>query len=147
MSGRNGGGALRPRKRWLADQLDWLSNEPQWRRGLTTPQTRMGGLRLKKFLPCRNGGGALRPRKHVTCRLGWPHDGLAAMEAGPYDPANRSLSLPPLTRAVAADGERWAATVEMMHPRTGFVRLSRCIVAGTELASGPRGKSRHLSAR
>src|SRR5579875_1093845 len=91
MSGRNGGGALRPRKRWLADQLDWLSNEPQWRRGLTTPQTRMGGLRLKKFLPCRNGGGALRPRKHVTCRLGWPHDGLAAMEAGPYDPAN----LPP----------------------------------------------------
>src|SRR5579875_852771 len=95
---------------------------PQWRRGLTTPQTRPPDT----------------PSRPIP---------VAAMEAGPYDPANRSLSLPPLTRAVAADGERWAATVEMMHPRTGFVRLSRCIVAGTELASGPRGKSRHLSAR
>src|SRR5579875_2174527 len=99
MSGRNGGGALRPRKRWLADQLDWLSNEPQWRRGLTTPQTRMGGLRLKKFLPCRNGGGALRPRKHDTCLLRFVRQrcrngGGALRPRKPAPPTHRPVPYP-----------------------------------------------------
>src|SRR5579875_729858 len=36
---RNGGGALRPRKRPLPEDGSLCTSLPQWRRGLTTPQT------------------------------------------------------------------------------------------------------------
>ncbi len=38
---RNGGGALRPRKLHDGMFTRAILNEPQWRRGLTTPQTRV----------------------------------------------------------------------------------------------------------
>src|SRR5579875_3069576 len=41
VGGRNGGGALRPRKLHDGMFTRAILNEPQWRRGLTTPQTRV----------------------------------------------------------------------------------------------------------
>src|SRR5579875_2758388 len=67
--GRNGGGALRPRKLGNKVRAHMKDVQPQWRRGLTTPQT-CDGCRRRHLAGGRNGGGALRPRKPAAVVAG-----------------------------------------------------------------------------